>query len=179
MTMRLGFWSALIVSATIAADAEAAFINYSIGATSLTDSPTTFAFLFSSPYAGGPFDFGTNDVSALLTDLDGNGAALTATLMEARIDGVNVALDLSFDCVVAAGGGSATCTDHASGPISSLATGTLEAEVQFTLSPHDSVSVNGKFEISQAPTTVPEPGTLALFGAALAGLGAARQRRSG
>jgi hypothetical protein len=179
MTMRLPFWSALIVAATLAANAQAATIAYGIGATAVQNSAQTFAFTFGSPYAGGPFDFGENDISALLTDTGGDGASLTATLVEGRIDGASVALDLSFDCVVAAGGGSATCIDHASGPISAPATGIMEVFVQFTLSAFDSVSIVGAFEISQA-TPVPEPGTLALFGAALAGLGfMRRERRTG
>ena len=177
MTMRLGFWSALIVATMIAAEAQAAFVNYSLGATNLTSSPLTFGFTFTNPYAGGPFAFGANDVSALLTDTGRDGATLTATLVEARIDGVDVALDLSFDCVVAAGGGSATCTDHTDGAISAPAAGVMEVFVQFTLSGFDSVAINGQFVISETETPVPEPATLALLGAALAGLGVARRRR--
>ena len=155
-------------------------LSYSIGLTNLLSSTTTFAFIFSMPYVGGPYGNAYSSHSGSFTD-GGNGSVTisppSAYIHQPLLDGT------PFGPIVGGcsfSGGAFTSGPCGAGtilgiPILSLASGTLEIDVAANVSGNDLYSLNGLAGIDDEP--VPEPLTLAIFGMGLAGAVVLRRRR--
>lgn len=123
-------------------------------------------------------------IGITVTDANGDGSATVASVgsgyvFNAANDGTTT-LQLvgpGFSLSAPFAGGSATSSASAGLPGATLssiaANGTISITHTFTLTPGDSVGLTSFYQVS----SVPEPGTLALFGAGALGLAALGRRR--
>ena len=148
------------------------FLSFVIVVTNTIDNPSDFGISLATPFVpiSGPNTV-TSSLSGGLTDNDLNGVSMTPTpgatilignVLDAGANPTNMGVDI--------GPGSTSVGlygPYTGGPIAGPV-GTwlyLQANVGFTLSAHDSVSLDGRLEIVEgAPPTpgVPEPATSAL-----------------
>jgi len=176
------------VIGSIATDADP-FIDYSFGVINFTSSDLTFSFLFFSPYAGGPFGGLRSSHSSSATDggvADGSvvvsADALTGFVHNPILDGVDVtSAALGTGCTLAGAPGFSDSCDGFSlltVPIVSAASGIFGVRIEFTLSPGDALSLNGRVELIEEPgEPIPEPTYAAVVGLALVGLSLVRRSR--
>lgn len=164
------------------------FALYAIGASNFTAGPLSFAFIFTTPVALGPYNHVSNSFNGSMTDLRGDGVAITNVDQQALLNGSNVApVELgvftclggpglagqSYNCPIAGGG---------FGPISTSVPNalysTLSASLAFTLSANDAASFNGVVILDSASTPEPASMGLALAGVALIFAGIAKRRKA-
>jgi len=159
------------------------FIDFNLTAINFGGTPTSFAFLFSSPYTGGPYNTLLSEFSSDVTDFGGDGAADVVPLASGfmslpQIDGVNVlAAALGDGCSPVMAPGSTVACDPfstASVGVATLPDGQFGVLIALTLSGGDAVTVAGRVELLNE---VPEPVSALLVGLGLSVL-AMRRRRS-
>jgi hypothetical protein len=159
---RLSIAAAFLACAT--GPASAAIINAALSATDF-GAPSAFAFSFSTPYVGGPYNTSILQYELTLTDGGRDGATLTGTV-EGLVDG-NLASTLTLNCSVPFDGvtqnGFKVCSGSISNPFAAPAAGMLQLDIQFQLSGDgDSVSMAASHEIKNVDSTVPEPSAVIL-----------------
>jgi hypothetical protein len=93
-------------------ESRAASLAYSLGVVDF-GAPSTFGFFFLSPYIGGPYNAIAASVGGALTDLGGNGATLTGSIVN-KVDGTT-ASTIPLSCTIGAGspGTIASCPNGA------------------------------------------------------------------
>ncbi|RIL07833.1 MAG: hypothetical protein DCC71_01770 [Proteobacteria bacterium] len=161
-------------------DADPTVLNFFALQNNLA-TPQTFTITVSIPTAGsfGPPSVVSGSIGGSITDTTGNGATLTNSgtnsIYTALVDGSPVQTLLDDPQSYAAGAfGSQTFGPAAFGPtvVGYGATNSIGITVQFTLSPGDIASYTSVF------TLIPEPGTMVLVAAGIAGIaGFGRRRR--
>src|SRR5688572_12532463 len=93
------------------------FISFDFFVTNFIPDPLTFAFLFDSPYTGGPYNVLLSEFSSEVTDVDGNGSVnvipeASGFMSVPQIDGVNVpAAALGDGCSLVIAPGSTVACD--------------------------------------------------------------------
>ncbi|MDX2181261.1 MAG: PEP-CTERM sorting domain-containing protein [Bryobacteraceae bacterium] len=165
------------VSSLIFSFKEDPYVDYAIAVKNFGAVPLSFSFTFLTPYAGGPYFLLDSSHSSSVTDSSPTNGAVTVALDKKgsihtpNLDGVDILGGaLGAGCApVGAKGFSAGCEAPAGVvglPVATLAAGTLSVTVNFTLSPGDIYTANGRVEIYNNP--IPEPSTYAM---AIGGLG--------
>jgi hypothetical protein len=165
------------ISSLIFSFKEDPYVDYAIAVKNFGAVPLSFSFTFLTPYAGGPYFLLDSSHSSSVTDSSPTDGAVTVALDKKggihtpNLDGVDILGGaLGVGCApVGAKGFSAACEAPAGVvglPVATLAAGTLSVTVNFTLSPGDIYTANGRVEIYNNP--IPEPSTYAM---AIGGLG--------
>jgi hypothetical protein len=175
----------LLLSSSVAARADV-ILPISFSAANFGENPQLFTFEFDIPFADGPYDTLTSEISTSVTDLDSSGALnvnpadASGFLLVPHIDGIDIlAAALGTGCAPTGAGGFTTVCDPFSTvgvSVSTLSSGVLSATVALILTGGDSVTGEGKLTLSNA-VVVPEPAILLLLGVGAAAV-AARRRRS-
>jgi len=156
------------------------YVGFSFGVINNTGSVAQFNYDFFAPYAGGPYAYVQSIFGDVLIDTLFQGFS---TVMPVGSKFIMNTLDtgnlISFEGI---GEGCTTvnfvCTSLDDGatarlPYVSLAAGTLEVKGSFTVTPFGQYTFTGRSYL----LPVPEPGTLALLGAGIVGLGGWLRRR--
>jgi len=157
------------------------FINWAVSVTALTSEPVSFVFLFTVPYAGGPYNQLLSNVTATLSS-EGNGAAmgLTGIAHDSLIDS-NFIVALATTLPDCAGTSSPLACGSVNGQatVATAGSGNFSSRLQFTLTePRSSAELLGTTILQTA--VVPEPQTYLLWLSGLLLVGAAaRSRRVG
>jgi hypothetical protein len=152
--------------------------------------PSTFGFFFSGPIV--PTGPGTTVAASIvggLTDFTGDGVSLTPTAAHTQVNDVgppttNAGVDVGDPFAAPPGlpGAFYAYGPFGAGPMPGPAGGpftSMDVSAEFTLSGgEDIAALTGFFSITEAPTAIPEPSTLALAGLGAAGLAGWARRRA-
>jgi len=178
----LALLALLLTSVPARADALLTFNFFGLN---LTDETQLFTLTFNNTYSGGPYNRLASQFSTTVTD-GGDGivavdpAAASGFIMVPFIDLATVgAASLGAGCTVVGlpGFADATCDplSSVSVAVSTLTGGALGATISFLLSAGDSISGEGRLELTNVQ--VPEPVNALLLGLGVS-IAAIRRRRS-
>ena len=174
---------------TVTADPDP-FLTYSFTVNNTTGHPVAVSDDFSIPVTGGPWNEVTASVSLAAAggrggfDIETSGADELQTAF-AGPNAIDLNVGLGGNCQGARGAQSCYALETSAGFATQLFS-TLDVDVNFTLNGLGSgATVSGRVELSDAPALnfsegpdeLPEPGTLAGAGAALALFAAVRRSR--
>jgi len=157
------------------------FVGFSFGVINHSNSVMTYNYDFQTPYAGGPYYRIQSIFGDVLIDTNFKGTSAvhpvnSPYVMNTWVSGNLVsALGLGLGCTTPANVFVCTSPDiGAIGPLVyvSPATGILEVKGSFSVTPGGQYTLTGRSEIP-----IPEPGTLALLGSGIMGLGSWLRRR--
>jgi hypothetical protein len=159
-------------------------ISYGFGITNDTSAPVTYTMSFpATPLVtnlpAGQYTL-TSTFGGSVTDGDNDGATLSPAsgpIQKAYINGTDVGTPIDLDSdttTVSAAEGTGVFGRYSGGETLSLTSvNTIDLTTSFTLSPGDSVSFSGSFDVE----AVPEPSSVALGAVALAGFAYLARRR--
>lgn len=182
----LAFLTLLLTSVPARADA---LLTFNFFALNLSDEAQLFSFTFDTPYSGGPFGALNSQFSFTVSDGSGDGAVSVAAtdasgfMMVPHLDGTAVgAASLGTGCNIYS---SSFFTDLACSPpatvsvaVSTLSDGVLAATVSFSLSGGDSITGEGRLELTSMDVPEPVSGLLLGLGVGAAAIRRRRPRRS-
>jgi hypothetical protein len=158
------------------------YVGFSFGIVNTSKQAMTFNYDFTTPYAGGPYAFVSSVFGDVLIDTNFTGTSTVTPIGSNYImntfDSGNLLsqVNIGRGCTTPAHRFVCTSPDiGALGPLhyTSFASGTLEVEGSFTVTPGGQYTLTGRSSL--AP--IPEPGTMALFATGVIGLAGVLRRR--
>jgi hypothetical protein len=156
------------------------FVGFSFGVVNNSGSNETFSYDFTTPFAGGPYSMAQTVFADALVATGPSTATVTPFgdkfVMESYVNGVLISgFGRGNGCATV----SMVCQSGfigALGPVAYLspASGTLEVKGSFIVTPGGQYTLTGRTDLLGP---VPEPGTLAMFGAGVVGIAGLLRRK--